>query len=503
MVREDRGAAQDRGYVIAPDIETTSSIAMSARSRPSGNRPSGNPARVEAIDPDLNGSVRGRQRLVDSGPKVSRFLISPKNSSASSARNGFASTNQKTSSKPDLAQVPLISIADGINTTETSAKLTYTLKSTVAEIYLDDLRDKTRRGMQGRALHGYATGGIPYGYRTEPEHDARGEVRGYRILIHEEEAEIVRRIFRLYRDGHSHADIAKILNDENVPPPRPHSRRAAGGWLHRDARALDGAEDGGRRRGSRPSVASSASTLLQLDRRDTREIELAGDRETLQNLRQRQRFEWHLAPRRRGVVAIAQLGRGLAHDDAELASGTAKRHVEPRGEVHRVGLKVPNVRGRLGGRRHRQGRECRNCEQRCNDRRPCKTRSIALGPPALRGKSAARLSPRRGENCALPSHLHRRRWLVHWVAVAAYSSDTSARHGPSRAVAHRAVAGSVALAAKTSPRPTVAPRRSASTARSARRRSSRTSSPTSSTAACGSTDRRKSSPTPASRSIAA
>ena len=48
-------------------------------------------------------------------------------------------------------RVPLISIADGIDTSTRDAKLSFTLKSLVADLYLDDLRDKTMRGLEGRA----------------------------------------------------------------------------------------------------------------------------------------------------------------------------------------------------------------------------------------------------------------------------------------------------------------------------------------------------------------
>ena len=48
------------------------------------------------------------------------------------------------------AGVPLIGIADGIDTSSKSAKLTFTVKSLVADLYLDDLRDKTRRGLDSR-----------------------------------------------------------------------------------------------------------------------------------------------------------------------------------------------------------------------------------------------------------------------------------------------------------------------------------------------------------------
>lgn len=51
-----------------------------------------------------------------------------------------------------FARVPLVGVADGIDTGAKHAKLSYTVKSLVADLYLDDLRDKTLRGLEGRAL---------------------------------------------------------------------------------------------------------------------------------------------------------------------------------------------------------------------------------------------------------------------------------------------------------------------------------------------------------------
>src|SRR5690606_27484180 len=70
--------------------------------------------------------------------------------------------------KLQYLDVPLVSVADGIDTAAPQAKLAYGMKSLVAEAFLDDLRDKTRRGMVGRALAGKSTGGLPLGYRSRP-----------------------------------------------------------------------------------------------------------------------------------------------------------------------------------------------------------------------------------------------------------------------------------------------------------------------------------------------
>ena len=85
----------------------------------------------------------------------------------------------------------------------------------MAQMYLSDLRDKTRRGQLGRARAGRVPGGIAYGYAVAPG-DASGA--GARS-IDEAEAAIVRRIFRDYAAGKSARTIAHELNAAAVPGP--------------------------------------------------------------------------------------------------------------------------------------------------------------------------------------------------------------------------------------------------------------------------------------------
>ncbi|MEM9491304.1 MAG: recombinase family protein, partial [Myxococcota bacterium] len=136
------------------------------------------------------------------------------------------------------AQVPLISVADGINTSNRDAKLSFTLKSLVADIYLDDLRDKTLRGMEGKAFAGYATGKLPFGYRSYPDRNPAGRVLGHRIEIDAAQAELVRRIFTMYRDGKSFATIARVLNGERIPSPRAKTQHKLAGWGVTTIRAM-------------------------------------------------------------------------------------------------------------------------------------------------------------------------------------------------------------------------------------------------------------------------
>jgi DNA invertase Pin-like site-specific DNA recombinase len=112
------------------------------------------------------------------------------------------------------------------------------LRSILSAEQLDDVRIKTWQGQRGHHLRGKAVAGIAYGYRVKIEHDARGDrVPGLR-KIDPEEAEVVRRIFKLYSLGLSPRAIAKTLNEEGVPGPngalwrdttiRGHKKRGTG-----------------------------------------------------------------------------------------------------------------------------------------------------------------------------------------------------------------------------------------------------------------------------------
>jgi site-specific DNA recombinase len=162
--------------------------------------------------------------------------------------------------------VELVAVADGIQSTNQMAKLQITIKGLVNELYLDDLRAKTHRGLTGRALKGLSTGGRLFGYRTQPRAD------GVQWVIDEPEARIVRRIFQMYTDGRSLKAIAIQLNTEQIPFPAKATRRGptrlgwavstihtilrnekyAGHWVWNKTMFLKDAETGKRAATARP-----------------------------------------------------------------------------------------------------------------------------------------------------------------------------------------------------------------------------------------------------------
>ena len=109
--------------------------------------------------------------------------------------------------------VELITVAEGPIT-----ELHVGLKGTMNALYLKDLAQKTRRGLEGRVRAGRSGGGLTYGYAVVDERDAHGErvPGGHRIV--EAEADVVRRIFREFAAGRSPRATAQCGFRRNRPP---------------------------------------------------------------------------------------------------------------------------------------------------------------------------------------------------------------------------------------------------------------------------------------------
>lgn len=137
----------------------------------------------------------------------------------------------------EYRRIPLIGVADGIDTSASGAKLVYTFRALMNDQYIDQLRDKTMRGLTSRFEAGFSTGGLPLGYKSEEEKGTDGKVIGFRVLIDEDKAVIVRRIFDMYRGGLSHAAIAKTLQNEGVAVPRKWKKRNPG-WTPETVRSM-------------------------------------------------------------------------------------------------------------------------------------------------------------------------------------------------------------------------------------------------------------------------
>ena len=134
--------------------------------------------------------------------------------------------------------VRLLAVSDGIDTADPSSTLNYGIRAVMGEQYIRDLSAKTRRGLRGRAAHGFATGGLPFGYGSVRNVDDRGKSLGSEIVIDEGEATLVRRVFRMFADGRSYLGIATLLNDEGIPTPRSARKRNDRGWVDTTIRSM-------------------------------------------------------------------------------------------------------------------------------------------------------------------------------------------------------------------------------------------------------------------------
>ena len=155
-----------------------------------------------------------------------------------------------------LKGIDIVGVSDGIASGQQGGKVHLTVKGLVNELYLDDLRDKTHRGLAGCATRGLSAGGRIFGYRTTPVEAARRGTKHTapaRFEIHPAEAAIVQRIFRDYAAGQSMQAVAFALNREGVHFPAQETERGP----HRRGRAHRSASFCGTR--SMPAAGSGTS----------------------------------------------------------------------------------------------------------------------------------------------------------------------------------------------------------------------------------------------------
>jgi len=133
--------------------------------------------------------------------------------------------------------VGMVTVAGGLDTIANpkAAKALVMVNGIAAAFERDMNAERQRRSLAGQVLRGMHAGGAVYGYRGkrlfergEDDPEGTGKSLGVQLVIHQGEAEVVRRVFRLYADGKSPRQIAAILNREGVPPPGAR-------WRNRDS----------------------------------------------------------------------------------------------------------------------------------------------------------------------------------------------------------------------------------------------------------------------------
>jgi site-specific DNA recombinase len=120
--------------------------------------------------------------------------------------------------------IRVVSVSQGIDSEDEQADVLMTVHGLVDSLYLKELAKKTHRGLEGRAIQGFHTGGRCFGY------DNVSEDGSVRLRINEAEAGVVRRVFNMAADGMSLKKVAKALNAEHIPSPRPRSGKVYATW---------------------------------------------------------------------------------------------------------------------------------------------------------------------------------------------------------------------------------------------------------------------------------
>jgi DNA invertase Pin-like site-specific DNA recombinase len=132
----------------------------------------------------------------------------------------------------NFAGIRILALSQGIDSQSEQADVLFTVHGLVDSLYVKELSKKTHRGLDGRVLRGLHAGGRCYGYRNVASED------GVRLEINEPEAEIVRRIFEMSASGFSLKLIAKKLNAERIPSPRPHTGKQYASWAPTGIQAM-------------------------------------------------------------------------------------------------------------------------------------------------------------------------------------------------------------------------------------------------------------------------
>ena len=134
-------------------------------------------------------------------------------------------------------------------------RIMVTLRSYASEVERQKASQRSRDALERKARSGFNTGGCVYGYDNVQVFGtgANGEpVKSHTdYKINEEQADVIRRMFRMYADGYGHVSVAKTLNGdpryadqlkhyfEGIAPTKPRvGKRGTGSWAPSSIRAM-------------------------------------------------------------------------------------------------------------------------------------------------------------------------------------------------------------------------------------------------------------------------
>ena len=109
--------------------------------------------------------------------------------------------------------IRFVGMVDGADTSVKGNKKARQINGLVNEWYLEDMSENIKSSLDDLRRKGHHIGAwVRYGYMKDPNQ------KGH-IIPDPVAAAVVERIFKMYLEGNSRADIARILNSEQIPPP--------------------------------------------------------------------------------------------------------------------------------------------------------------------------------------------------------------------------------------------------------------------------------------------
>lgn len=107
----------------------------------------------------------------------------------------------------EKAGADLVSLSEKIDTTGASGKMIFNLLAVLSQFERDQTAERTKFAMQFKKSRNQAYSPIPYGYDRQ----------GNELIINVSEALTIVRIKEMYKSGIGYSEIARILNEEQIP----------------------------------------------------------------------------------------------------------------------------------------------------------------------------------------------------------------------------------------------------------------------------------------------
>ena len=118
--------------------------------------------------------------------------------------------------------VKVISVTEGIDTTNENDDLLIGFKQIFNDFYAKDISKKVRAGIRQKQKTSGLVPSLPFGYYLDKNTN--------KVEVDTETAEYVREVFKLYVDGYGLTTIARLMNERGIRSPEYYQNRKLADW---------------------------------------------------------------------------------------------------------------------------------------------------------------------------------------------------------------------------------------------------------------------------------